>query len=121
MTESQFAFVSSIYTVGGLIGALGAGPLSTHKGRLLPLRLTTVLHTLGPLLSSLAPSIAVIAVGRFISGLGSGASLVVVPIYISEIAPRDSKGLYGALTQVMINLGILVASLLGYFLSYGSM
>ena len=120
MTDAQFAFVSSVYTVGGLIGALAAGPLSTHKGRLWPLRLTTILHTLGPLLSALAPSMIVMALGRFLSGLGSGASLVVVPIYISEIAPYRYKGLFGALTQVMINLGILIASLLGYFLSYGS-
>ena len=121
MTDAQFAFVSSVYTVGGLIGALAAGPLSSHKGRLFPLRLTTVFHILGPLLSALAPSLPIMSIGRFLSGLGSGASLVVGPIYISEIAPQSSKGLFGALTQIMINLGILIASVLGYFLSYGSM
>ena len=120
MSNAQFAFVSSVYTVGGLIGALAAGPLSSHKGRLLPLRLTTVFHVFGAFISALAPSFLVISAGRFLSGLGSGASLVVGPIYISEIAPESSKGLFGALTQIMINLGILIASVLGYFLSYGT-
>ena len=121
MSDAQFAFVSSVYTVGGLIGALAAGPLSSHKGRLLPLRLTTVFHMLGAFVSAFAPSLPVMSIGRFLSGLGSGASLVVGPIYISEIAPHSSKGLFGASTQIMINLGILIASILGYFLSYGSM
>ena len=60
-------------------------------------------------------------IGRFISGLGSGAALVVVPIYIAETAPPNEKGLFGALTQVMTNVGIVLAQLLGYFLSYGNM
>ena len=61
------------------------------------------------------------AVGRFVSGLGAGAAIVVVPIYISEIAPPERKGTFGALTQVTINVGIVVAQVLGYFLSYGQM
>ena len=46
---------------------------------------------------------------------------MIVPIYTSEIAPKATKGLFGASTQVMINLGILIAQVLGYFLSYGNM
>ena len=59
--------------------------------------------------------------GRFLSGVGSGAALVVVPIFISEIAPPKEKGLFGALTQIMVNLGILFAQVLGYFLSKDSL
>lgn len=121
MTEFQFGVVSSIYTLGGLIGALVAGPFSTRAGRLLPMRITTILHALGPLLSALAPSMALMAAGRFVSGLGSGAAVVVVPVYVAEIAPATFKGLFGSSTQVMINVGIVLAQLLGYFLSYGSM
>ncbi len=61
------------------------------------------------------------SVGRFLSGVGAGAAIVVVPIYIAEVAPPTEKGLFGALTQIMINVGILIAQLLGYFLSKGSL
>ena len=44
---------------------------------------------------------------------------MIVPIYTAEISPQATKGLFGASTQVMINLGILVAQVLGYFLSRG--
>lgn len=42
---------------------------------------------------------------------------VVVPLYISEIAPPQDRGLFGALTQISTNTGIVTAQTLGYFLS----
>ena len=145
MNPTQFGLVSSIYTLGGLIGALTSGMLasgslttnpvhstgytghlfsklpSPPSGRLAQMRLTTLFFVLGPLFESLAPAIWVLVIGRFLSGLGAGAAIVVVPIYISETAPPREKGLFGALTQVMVNVGIVLAQLLGYFLSYANM
>ena len=117
MTTDQFAVVSSIFTLGGFLGALVAGPCCNKYGRLLTMRLTTIFFVIGPIFESLAPSISMISVGRFISGIGAGSSLVVGPIYISEVAPPKEKGFFGALTQIMINVGILLAQVLGYFLS----
>lgn len=121
MNPTEFGLVTSIYTPGGLLGALSAGPCATKYGRLLTMRLATIFFTLGPVLEALAPSIWVMSVGRFLSGVGAGAAIVVVPIYIAEVAPPTEKGLFGALTQIMINVGILIAQLLGYFLSKGSL
>jgi MFS family permease len=36
--------------------------------------------------------VPILALGRFISGLSSGAAAVVVPLYVNEIAPPDAKG-----------------------------
>ncbi|KAF3491297.1 sugar transport protein 8 [Arthroderma uncinatum] len=121
MTDAQFGLVSSSYTLGGLMGALAAGPLSTKYGRLLVLRVLTVFFISGPVAETLASNIPLFVAGRLISGIGAGASLVVVPIYISEISPSNSRGLFGAFTQVMANVGILMTQGLGYFLSKGSM
>lgn len=121
MNPAQFGLVSSIYTLGGLLGALLAGPISTKYGRLRALRATTAFFILGPIAETLAPSIPVLSFGRLLSGVGSGAAIVVGPIYISEIAPPNKKGLFGAFTQVMTNVGILLTQTLGYFLSRDSM
>ncbi|KAL2004344.1 hypothetical protein VTN02DRAFT_3138 [Thermoascus thermophilus] len=121
MNSSQFGLVSSIYTLGGLLGALLAGPISTKYGRLFALRTTTVFFILGPVAETLATGISILSLGRLLSGVGAGASIVVGPIYISEIAPPTAKGLFGAFTQVMTNVGILLTQTLGYFLSKGSM
>lgn len=121
MNTDQFAVVSSMYTLGGLLGALAAGPLCNKYGRLLAMRLTTIFFVIGPIFESAAPSISLLAFGRVLSGIGAGSSLVVVPIYISEVSPPKEKGLFGAATQIMVNAGIVIAQVLGYFLSKGSM
>ncbi|KAL4931065.1 putative MFS glucose transporter [Aspergillus undulatus] len=121
MNPSQFGLVSSIYTLGGFLGALLAGPVSTKHGRLFALRATTIFFISGPVAGTLAPNIAILGLGRLLSGIGSGAAIVVGPIYVSEVAPPSSKGFFGAFTQVMTNVGILFTQTLGYFLSEGSM
>lgn len=117
MDTAQFSVVSSMYTLGGLLGALASGPLCNKYGRLLTMRLTTIFSIIGPIVESAAPSIGLLAFGRVVSGLASGSAVVVVPIYISEVAPPKEKGLFGALTQIMVNVGIVTTQLLGYFLS----
>ncbi|CAI7662837.1 unnamed protein product [Penicillium bialowiezense] len=117
MSPSQFGLVSSIYTLGGLLGALTAGPVATKYGRLLALRATTVFFILGPVAETLSPNISLLILGRFLSGIGSGAAIVVGPIYVSEVAPPNARGFFGAFTQVMTNVGILLTQTLGYFWS----
>ncbi|KAF2087251.1 general substrate transporter [Saccharata proteae CBS 121410] len=121
MKPAEWGLISSIFTLGGLLGALSAGPVAARYGRLKCMHLTTVFFIIGPVFEALAPHIGVLATGRFISGLGAGAAVVVVPIFISEIAPPAEKGFFGSFTQIMCNVGILITQLLGYFLSYGQM
>ncbi|KAF2670221.1 hypothetical protein BT63DRAFT_432617 [Microthyrium microscopicum] len=121
MTPAQLGMVSSIFTLGGLLGALAAGPISASQGRLRTMLFTTIFFAIGPVFEALSPSIAVMAIGRLISGFGAGASVVVVPLYVSEISPPAERGFFGSFTQVMVNGGIFVTQLLGYLLSYGQM
>ena len=120
MTPTQWGVVGSMYTLGGLIGALSAAPLAGKYGRLRAMQMTTLFFTIGPAFEALSPSIAVMAFGRLVSGIGAGAAVVIVPLYISEIAPPANKGFFGAFTQIMCNVGILFTQLLGYFLSHDS-
>ncbi|GAM87838.1 hypothetical protein ANO11243_058660 [Dothideomycetidae sp. 11243] len=119
MNLNQLGLVSSVFTIGGLIGALAAGPFSTRHGRYRTMLGTGVFHVLGPVFEALAGSIATMAFGRLLSGVGAGAALVVVPIYISELAPPNEKGFFGALTQITCNIGIVTTEVLGLFLSHG--
>jgi MFS family permease len=82
------------------------------------MQLMTMFFIVGPVFEALSPNIGVMAFGRLLSGMGAGAAVVVVPIYISEIAPPAERGFFGAFTQIGCNVGILVTQLLGYFLSH---
>ena len=121
MSEAEWGFVQSAFTLGGLVGALIAGPVATKYGRLLSMKLLTLSLIIGPVVQALAPSVGLMGFGRFISGIGAGAATVVCPIYVAEVTPVPQRGLFGAFTQVMINLGILTSQIIGYFLSRGQL
>ncbi|KAK1820368.1 Bifunctional purine biosynthesis protein PurH [Friedmanniomyces endolithicus] len=121
MDPLQFGLVSSFFTLGGLVGALCGGPITTNYGRLKAMLVAAIFAAIGPLFEALATNIALFTIGRFIAGLGAGASTVIVPIYISEMAPPGQKGFFGSFTQVSINFGILITQFLGLFLSRGQL
>jgi sugar porter (SP) family MFS transporter len=121
MDAAQFGVVSSTFTLGGLLGALAAGPVTARAGRIRTMLYAAIAATLGPVFEALAPNIGTMAFGRFISGLGAGAAMVVCPLYIFDIAPPGRKGFFGSFTQVMVNAGILIAQAQGLFLSKGNL
>lgn len=84
------------------------------------MQISTIFFAIGPVFEALSPNIGVMAFGRLLSGVGAGAAVVIVPLYISEIAPPTERGFFGAFTQIGCNFGILITQLLGYFLSHDS-
>jgi len=117
MNSGQWGLIQSLFTIGGLVGALFIGRVATKRGRLFAMRLLTLFLATGPIAEALAGKMWVLAIGRVLSGLGAGAATVVCPIYVSEISPPDQRGLFGAFTQVQINAGIAISQVLGFFLS----
>lgn len=117
MNAPQFGLVTSMFTLGGLIGALAAGPITARSGRVRGMLYSALFATVGPAFEAVAMNVGVMAFGRFVAGLGAGGAMVIVPIYIFDIAPPGRKGFFGSFTQVMVNMGILTTQVLGYFLS----
>ncbi|KAK4140001.1 major facilitator superfamily domain-containing protein [Dichotomopilus funicola] len=120
MTPASFAAISAIFTVGGLLGALGAGPLTSRRGRRITMQATALFYLVGSIIETYAHSVPVMILARFLTGIGAGASTVVVPLYISEVAPPTKRGFFGAFTQISINVGILFTQTLGFFMSHDS-
>src|SRR5690606_8062499 len=99
----------AIALYGTVIGALFGGIAANKFGRKSSLVWIGVLYFVSAVGSALAPDIVSFMVFRFIGGLGVGASSVVAPMYISEIAPAKNRGLLVALFQFNLVFGILVA------------
>ncbi|KAK6507320.1 hypothetical protein TWF481_005761 [Arthrobotrys musiformis] len=117
MTEQTYGLVTSIFSVGGLIGAVSAGSIADTYGRKRAAMFNSVGFIVGPALMALATDVSTLSLGRIISGLSAGSSVVIAPLYIHSVAPAEYAGTFGASTQVIINLGILIAQFLGLFLS----
>ncbi|OEH78842.1 facilitative glucose [Cyclospora cayetanensis] len=103
--------------IGLTIGCLLAGPV-THFGRRVSLMLTNLLFLVASVLSAAADGVASLFLARMYQGMAVGLATVCVPMYISEFTPDRSRGFYGTLHQLLITVGILVATLLG--LAFGS-
>jgi SP family arabinose:H+ symporter-like MFS transporter len=109
LTPSQTGFTVSIGLVGTVIGALGAGYAGQKLGSRETLRITAILYVLSAVGCGLAWDWPSFMVFRFIGGLGIGASSVLGPVYIAELAPAKWRGRLVAAFQFNVVFGILVA------------
>lgn len=94
---------------GTIFGALFGGIPAQKFGRRLSLIWIAALFLVSAVGSALAPEVYTLMIARFIGGLSIGASSVVAPMYISEIAPAEKRGKLTALFQFNIVLGIMIA------------
>jgi sugar porter (SP) family MFS transporter len=117
MSDVTFSVVTSIYTVGGLVGSIGANVAMDRWGRRGASRLSAVMTAIGSLFMAASSSIIALLVGRTLVGVGAGLGICVGPIYLAEIAPFKIRGSVGVLTQLSIVLGIMLTQSLGLYLS----
>lgn len=107
--------VSSIM-IGCLVGALVAGYFGDKYGRKRTMFITAFLFVLSALLCSISHQFTLFVFARILGGLAVGASSVIVPTYITEIAPAQRRGTLVSYYQMAIVTGILFAYIIDYIL-----
>ena len=112
----QGAIVAGLL-LGAMIGAAFAGRLSDRLGRRRLIIIAAVVFTGGALLAAFAPTVWVLIAARVIIGLAVGSAALVVPLYLSEIAPTEVRGAVTSLNQLMIVCGILAAFIVNAILA----
>jgi sugar porter (SP) family MFS transporter len=83
--------------------------MSDRLGRRRLIMIAALTFTIGALAAAASPSAGALLVARFVIGLGVGSAALVVPLYLSEIAPTQIRGAISSLNQMMIVIGILTA------------
>jgi sugar porter (SP) family MFS transporter len=104
----------AIALIGTVAGALGAGVAGQKLGGRETLRITALLYVISAAGSGLAWSWPSLMVFRFVGGLGIGASSVLGPVYIAELAPAKWRGRLVGTFQFNVVLGILAAYVSNY-------
>lgn len=97
---------------GAIIGSFPANKFGRKK-TLLWIGIIFLISSVG---AAIAKDVYTFMVFRFLGGFAIGASSVVAPIYISEIAPPKYRGRLAASFQLNIVAGILFAYLSNYLL-----
>nr|XP_021141523.1 solute carrier family 2, facilitated glucose transporter member 9 [Columba livia] len=106
----------SIFAIGGLVGAIIVTPIVKFFGRKCTLLLNNVFAVTAALLMSLsllAGSFEMLILGRVIMGVDAGISLSALPMYLSEISPKEIRGSLGQVTAIFICVGVFTGQVLG--------
>ena len=109
--------VVSIVLVGAMIGAMVGGAVADRIGRRATLVWAAGIFIAGSVLAPLSPNVATLIVARAIIGMGIGFTSVTAPVYVSELAPPQSRGMLIGLYQFALTMGIALADLVGYWLA----
>jgi len=116
LTKLQLGWSVSSLTLTATLAMMLSGPLSDRYGRKRILVGASILYAISAIASAFAPSFAFLVVARMIGGLGVGASLIIAPMYIAEIAPPQMRGQMVSFNQLNIVIGITVAFFTNYLI-----
>lgn len=109
LTDSTQALTVFIAVVGTAVGAMCAGSVGQLLGGRETLRITAVFYVVSALGCALAWDWPSLLAFRFVGGLAIGASSVLGPVYITELAPATWRGRLVGTFQINIVAGILLA------------
>ncbi len=116
LNDFMHGLAIAIALYGTVVGALFGGIPADKIGRKQTLFWIGILYFVSALGSALSTDQYLFMLFRLIGGVGVGASSVVAPMYISEIAPAKSRGKMVAMFQFNVVFGILIAYVSNYFL-----
>ncbi|CAO2185160.1 unnamed protein product [Urochloa humidicola] len=99
LSLAEYSVFGSILTIGAMLGAIVSGSIADRAGRRGAMVISDVICTLGYLLIAFSQ----------------------VPVYISEITPKNLRGGFATVNQFMICCGGSLAFVLGTFIPWRSL
>jgi sugar porter (SP) family MFS transporter len=111
--------VVSVVLIGSMAGAIVGGVFADRAGRRATLVWGGGLFIAGSILAPLSPNVLTLIVSRTLLGVAIGLTSVTAPVYVSEVAPPQSRGMLIGLYQFALTGGIALADLVGYGLASG--
>ncbi|XP_069352812.1 solute carrier family 2, facilitated glucose transporter member 11 isoform X2 [Eulemur rufifrons] len=111
-----WSLIVALYPLGGLFGALLAGPLAITLGRKKSLLVNNIFVVAAAILfgfSRKAGSFEMLMLGRLLTGVSAGVSMSVQPMYLGESAPKELRGAVAMTSAVFTALGIVTGQVVG--------
>ncbi|EEQ39843.1 Sugar (and other) transporter family protein [Clavispora lusitaniae] len=108
--------ITSMVQLGSVGGALVAMYTVDKLGRINALRFVCCIWIVGAIIQITSHSVGQLYAGRAIEGLAIGQTTTIGPAYLSEVAPRQIRGLCGCIFAGAVYFGIM----LSYFANYGT-
>jgi len=95
--------------VGATVVTTCSGAISDWLGRRPMMIISSICYFIGGLMMLWSPNVHILLLARLLDGFGVGLSVTLVPLYISETAPTETRGLLNTLPQFIGSAGMFVA------------
>ncbi|CAO2203025.1 unnamed protein product [Urochloa humidicola] len=118
LSIAQYSVFGSILTAGAMLGAFASGTVADQVGRKCAMAISDLLCILGYVLITFSQSVLWLDIGRLSIGCGIGFLSYLVPVYISEIAPKNLRGAFATVNPLMVCCGSSFAYVLGTFVTW---
>ena len=117
LTIRKQELLTTMVVIGQVCGALSGGVLANAIGRKRSMMLVAGGYAVFSLVAAASESMPSLMVARLLLGMTIGLSAVVVPVFIAESAPAQSRGSMLVTYQVATVLGIIAGYLAAFVLA----
>ena len=117
LTIGQQELLATMAVLGQIGGAFVGGMLADAIGRKKSTVLLAVGYAAFALLDAFSVSMPMLLTARLLIGVTIGVSVVVIPVYVAELAPAAMRGSLATAYQLAIVAGIILGYLAGYLLA----
>ncbi|GAA4437203.1 sugar porter family MFS transporter [Ravibacter arvi] len=118
LTAAMKGFVVSSALLGAISGPLIGLWFADRIGRRKTMLVAALFFMVSTIGCALAVSVWDFCFWRFLGGIGIGLAMMSSPIYIAELAPADQRGRLVNVNQLSNVIGINMAVIVSYFLSF---
>lgn len=120
ITDLQKEFITASTGIGSFSGSIVAFKIADRYGRRITLAICCAIFILASVLMSMARTLNILILGRFIVGIAIGVAAQCIPIYLSEISPASIRGFMLTLNSIAITGGQLLSYIIAYSLRNSS-
>lgn len=111
LSEVRTGLIISIFHIGCALGGIFICKTADFYGRRIGLMISMAIYVVGVIIQITAvDKWYQILVGRFVTGLSIGTTMVVAPMMISECSPKKIRGNLVCLFQLCITFGIFIGN-----------
>lgn len=109
LTSAVEGLVVAMSLIGATMITTCSGSISDWLGRRPMLILSSLFYFVSGLIMLWSPNVYVLLLARLLDGFGIGLAVTLVPLYISETAPSEIRGLLNTLPQFTGSAGMFLS------------
>ncbi|CAG9819957.1 unnamed protein product [Phaedon cochleariae] len=116
ITSDEASWLTVVILAGAILGAIVSSFAVKFLGQKFLIVFSSIPLFISWISIAVARSIVLLFIGRFLAGFADGLFFTIVPMYLSEIADPDIRGILSSLFPVFSVVGLLLMSILGAYL-----